>query len=35
MGCKSPSNSVKFLENDVDLEEELEGEFEKDEVIEV
>jgi hypothetical protein len=35
IGCKSPSNSVEFLEKDVDLEEELEGEFQKDEVVEV
>ncbi len=38
MGCKSPSNLVEFLKKDVDIEEkleELEGEFERDEVIEV
>ncbi len=38
IGCKSPSNLVEFLEKDVDLEEELkefEGEFERDEVVEV
>ncbi len=36
--CTSPSNLVEFLEKDVDLKEELEkfeGEFEKDEVVEV
>ncbi len=36
--CKSPSNLVEFLEKDVDPEEELkefEGEFERDEVVEV
>ncbi len=35
---KSSSNLLKFLERDMDLEEELkefEGEFEKDEVVEV
>jgi hypothetical protein len=38
IGCKSPSNLVEFLEKNVDLEEELkefEGEFERDEVVEV
>jgi hypothetical protein len=38
VGCKSPSNSVKSIEIDVDLEEELEkfeGTFEKDEVVEM
>jgi hypothetical protein len=38
IGCKSPSNSMEFLEMDVDLEEELEefeGDFERDEVVEV
>ncbi len=38
IGCKSPSNLVEFLEKDVDLEEELEefeGEFQRDEVVEV
>jgi hypothetical protein len=38
IGCKSPSNLVEFLEKDVDLKEQLEkfeGEFEKDEVVEV
>jgi hypothetical protein len=38
ISCKSPSNLVEFLEKDVVLEEELEefeGEFERDEVIEV
>ncbi len=37
IGCKSPSNLVEFLERDVDLEkelDELEGEFEKEEVVE-
>jgi hypothetical protein len=36
--CKSPSNLVEFLERDIDLEEKLkefEGDFERDEVIEV
>ncbi len=35
IGCKSPSNLVEFPEKDVDLEEEFEGEFERDEVVEV
>ncbi len=35
ISCKSPSNLVEFLEKDVVLEEEFEGEFERDEVIEV
>jgi hypothetical protein len=38
IGCKSSSNLVESLKKDVDLEEELkefEGEFEKDEVVEV
>jgi hypothetical protein len=38
IGCKFPSNLVEFLEKDVDLEEELkefEGEFARDEVVEV
>jgi hypothetical protein len=38
IGCKSSCNLVEFLEKDVDLEEELEefeGEFERDEVVEV
>ncbi len=34
IGCKSPSNLLKFLERDMDLEEELEK-FERDEVVEV
>ncbi len=36
--CKSPSNLLEFLERDVDLKmelEEFEGEFERDEVVEV
>ncbi len=36
--CKSSYNLVEFFENDVDLEEKLkefEGEFEKDEVVEL
>ncbi len=36
--CKSPSNLLEFFEKDIDLEnelEEFEGEFEKDEVVEV
>ncbi len=36
--CKSPYNLVEFFERDVDLEEKLEefeGEFERDEVVEV
>ncbi len=36
--CKSPSNLVEFLEKDINLEEKLrefEGDFERDEVIEV
>jgi len=38
IGCKSPSNLMEFLEEDVDLKkesEEFEGEFERDEVVEV
>jgi hypothetical protein len=38
IGCKSPYNFLEFLERDIDLEKELEefeGEFEKDEVVEV
>jgi hypothetical protein len=38
IGCKSPSNLLEFLKRDMDLEEEFkkfEGEFEKDEVVEV
>ncbi len=38
IGCKFPSNLVEFLEKDVYLKEELEkfeGEFERDEVVEV
>ncbi len=38
IGCKSPSNLVEFLEKDVNIEEEFEefeGEFERDEVVEV
>jgi hypothetical protein len=38
IGCKSPSNSLEFLERDTNLEEGLkkfEGEFEKDEVVEM
>jgi hypothetical protein len=38
LGSKSPSNLLEFLERDMDLEEEFEefeGEFEKDEVVEV
>ncbi len=38
MRCKSPFNLLKFLERDIDLKEELEkieGEFEKDEVVEM
>ncbi len=38
IGCKSPSSLMKFLEKDVDLEEQLEefeGEFETDEIVEV
>ncbi len=35
IGCKPPSNLLEFLERDMDLEEEFEGEFEKDEVVEV
>ncbi len=36
--CKSPFNLIEFLERNIDLEEELEefeGDFEKDEVVEV
>jgi hypothetical protein len=36
--CKSSSNLLKFLERDIDLEKEFkkfEGEFEKDEVVQV
>jgi len=38
VGCKAPSNLIWFLKRDIDLEEELkkfEGDFEKDEVVEV
>ncbi len=38
IGCKSPCDLLEFLERDMDLEEKLEkfeGEFEKDEVVEV
>jgi hypothetical protein len=38
IGSKSPSNLIKFFEKDINLEEELEefeGEFERDEVVEV
>jgi hypothetical protein len=38
IGCKYPFTLLEFPERDIDLEEELEkfeGEFEKDEVIEV
>jgi hypothetical protein len=38
IGCKSPSNLLEFLKRDVHLEvelEEFEGEFERDEVVEV
>ncbi len=38
ISCKSPSNLVEFLEKDVDLKEQLEkfeGEFERDEVVEM
>jgi len=38
IGCKSPSKLLKFFEGDTYLEkelEEIEGEFEKDEVVEV
>jgi hypothetical protein len=38
IGCKFPSNLMEYLGKDVDLEEELkelEGEFERDEVVEV
>ncbi len=38
IGCKSRSNLLEFLERDIDLEEEFEefeGEFERDEVVEV
>jgi hypothetical protein len=38
LGYKSPSNLIEFFKNDIDLEEELEkfeGEFEKDEIVEV
>ncbi len=38
IGCKSPSNLLEFLERDMDLEEEFkkfEGEFERDEVVEM
>jgi hypothetical protein len=36
--CKSPFSFIEFLEKNIDLEEELEefeGDFEKDEVVEV
>ncbi len=38
IGCKFPSSLVEFLEKDVDLKEQLEefeGEFERDEVVEM
>jgi hypothetical protein len=38
IGCKSPSNLLEFIEKDVNLEHDLgkfEGEFERDEVVEV
>jgi hypothetical protein len=38
IGCKSPFNLVEFLEKDVNLEKEFEkfeGEFERDEVVEL
>jgi hypothetical protein len=38
VGCKSPSNLIQFLKRDINLEEELEkieGDFEKDEVVEI
>jgi hypothetical protein len=38
VACKSPFNLIEFLEENIDLEEELEefeGDFEKDEVVEV
>ncbi len=38
VGCKSPFNLIEFLKRDIGLEEELEefeGDFEKDEVVEV
>ncbi len=38
VGCKSPSNLVEFFEKNIGLKEEFEefeGEFEKDEVVEV
>ncbi len=38
IGCKTPSNLLEFLERDMDLEEEFkkfEGEFERDEVVEM
>jgi hypothetical protein len=38
IGCKSPSNLLEFLEKDMNLEKELEefeGEFERDEIVEV
>jgi hypothetical protein len=38
VGCKSPSNLLKFLERDINLKgelEELERESEKDEIVEV
>jgi hypothetical protein len=35
VGCKSPSNLEEFFEKNIDLKEEFEGEFEKDEVVEV
>jgi len=35
IGCKSPSNLLEFLEKDMNLEEEFEGEFERDQVVEV
>ncbi len=38
VGCKPPSNLIEFLKKDIDLKEEVkkfEGDFEKDEVVEV
>jgi hypothetical protein len=35
VGCKSPYNLVDFIESDLNLEEEFEGAFERDEVVEL
>jgi hypothetical protein len=34
IGCKSPSNLVDFIESDLNLKEEFERAFERDEIVE-